>query len=265
MPGDPYPLRRARSPVFSLAHLLYRRALDSLFEAQYGGQGNSIFAVPAAGGTATLLARGSASSLGTVSPRRSSTPMTPKARTTRCGACRFRPRMERSSENRIRSTVGRGRDWQAAVSRDGRLVAFTAMDRTFNLETVPFDAESGRVLGAPRPLTNSNQVIYFMCFSPDGHSVVFQASRGSGTHIWRVDSGRRAGAADRHSKFQDTTPQWSPDGSNTVAFLRSAPSTSPNVALWSMTADGVNPRELLSGLTSNLPPRLASRWLWHCL
>ena len=64
-------------------------------------------------------------------------------------------------------TVGRGRDWQPAVSRDGKRIAFTAIDMSFNLEVVPFDAEEGRVMGPPRVLTTGNQVIYFMRYSPD--------------------------------------------------------------------------------------------------
>src|SRR5262249_57635121 len=39
-------------------------------------------------------------------------------------------------------TVGRGRDTQATVSRDGKLIAYAALDVSFNLEAVPFDAQA---------------------------------------------------------------------------------------------------------------------------
>jgi Tol biopolymer transport system component len=150
-------------------------------------------------------------------------------------------------------TRGRGRDWQPAVSRDGKLVAFTAIQTAFNLEVVPFDAEAGRVLGSPRVLTTGNQVSYFMRFSPDGRSVVFESSRGAGKHIWRVDIGAEPVQLTSDPRFEETFPQWSPDG-NTIAFTRQ-PTESPNSkGLWLMDADGANPRQILEG--NNL-----TRWL----
>ena len=150
-------------------------------------------------------------------------------------------------------TIGRGRDWQPAVSKDGKLVAFTAIQAAFNLESVPFDAEAGRVLGPPRVLTTGNQVSYFMRFSPDGQSVVFESSRGAGRHIWRVEMGGEPVQLTSDPKFEETFPQWSPDGT-TIAFTRQ-PAQSPNAkSLWLMDADGANPRQILEG--NNL-----TRWL----
>jgi Tol biopolymer transport system component len=152
-------------------------------------------------------------------------------------------------------TVGRGRDWQPAVSRDGKLVAFTAIQTSFNLESIPFDAEAGRVVGpgSPRVLTTGNQVSYFMRFSPDGKSVAFESSRGAGRHIWRVDTGAEPVQLTSDPKFEETFPQWSPDG-NTIAFTRQ-PAQSPNSkTLWLMDADGANPRQIMEG--NNL-----TRWL----
>ncbi len=150
-------------------------------------------------------------------------------------------------------TRGRGRDWQPAVSKDGKLIAFTAIQMAFNLEVVPFDAEAGRVLGSPQTLTTGNQVSYFMRFSPDGRSVVFESSRGAGRHIWRVDIGADPVQLTSDPKLEETFPQWSPDG-KTIAFTRQ-PAQSPNSkSLWLMDTDGANPRQILEG--NNL-----TRWL----
>ena len=143
-------------------------------------------------------------------------------------------------------TVGRGRDWQPAVSRDGKLVAYTAIQISFNLESIPFDAESGRVLGTPRALTNGNQVSYFMRFSPDGRSVVFQSSRGSGQHIWRVDIGSEPVQLTSDPKFEESFPHWSTDG-NTIAFVRQPAQSPKSASLWFMDTDGANPRKILDG------------------
>src|SRR5215472_3318932 len=70
-------------------------------------------------------------------------------------------------------TIGRGNDTQAAVSRDGKRIAFAAVDKAFNLEVLSFDAEIGRASGIPRPITSGRHAIYFHNFSPDGRSVVF--------------------------------------------------------------------------------------------
>ncbi|HVH29799.1 MAG TPA: protein kinase, partial [Vicinamibacterales bacterium] len=150
-------------------------------------------------------------------------------------------------------TRGRGRDWQPAVSRDGKLVAYTAIQTAFNIESVPFDAEAGRVLGSPRVWTTGNQVSYFMRFSPDGQSVAFESSRGAGRHIWRVDTGADPVQLTSDPKFEETFPQWSPDGT-TIAFTRQ-PAQSPNSkSLWFVDVDGANPRQVLEG--NNL-----TRWL----
>jgi serine/threonine protein kinase len=150
-------------------------------------------------------------------------------------------------------TIGRGRDWQPAVSRDGTLLAYTAIQATFNLEAVPFDAETGHVMGSPRVVTTGNQVTYFMRFSPDGRSVTFESSRGAGRHIWRVDIGAEPVQLTSDPKFEETFPQWSPDG-NTIAFTRHPAQSPQDKTLWLMDTDGANPRQLLKD-------NYVSRWL----
>jgi serine/threonine protein kinase len=144
-------------------------------------------------------------------------------------------------------TVGRGRDTQAAISRDGKLIAFAAQDLSFNIETLPFDAELGRQTGPLQEVTRGSNNIEFLSFSPDRRSIVFQSHRGASSHIWRVDVGSAPVQLTSDANFNDSTPRWSPDGQS-IAFVRrpvgvpDAPGVPGN--LWLMSADGAKPRLL---------------------
>ena len=143
-------------------------------------------------------------------------------------------------------TIGRGRDTQAAISRDGKLIAFAAQDFSFNIETLPFDAEMGRQTGAPQEVTRGGNNNDFLSFSPDGRSIVFQSHRGASSHIWRVEIGSAPEQLTSDPNFNDSKPRWSPDAQS-IAFLRSAVGASQQPAtldLWLMSADGANPRML---------------------
>ena len=151
-------------------------------------------------------------------------------------------------------TVGRGRDIQAAVSRDGKMIAYAAQDLAFNAEVLPFDAEQGRLTGSPQPVTAGSNSIYFLNFSPDGRSIVFENHLGQSAHIWRVDVGSPPVQLTADAKFNDSAPRWSPDG-QTIAFIRrpadeSQPSQRVPASLWLMSADGANPRSVIENATN---------------
>jgi Tol biopolymer transport system component/predicted Ser/Thr protein kinase len=142
-------------------------------------------------------------------------------------------------------TVGRGRDTQAAVSRDGRQIAFSALDVSFNLEALPFDAETGRVQGEARAITSGSDLIYFHNSSPDGRSSVFDSHRGATSYIWRVDHGSPAVQLTSDPTYEDSFPRWSPDG-RFIAFDRKRANDARAIEdLWLMAADGANPQKLI--------------------
>nr|ART36311.1 C590 [uncultured bacterium] len=151
-------------------------------------------------------------------------------------------------------TVGRGRDIQAAVSRDGKMIAYAAQELAFNAEILPFDAEQGRQIGPSQPVTYGSNSIYFLNFSPDGRSLVFENHLGQSAHIWRVDIGSPPIQLTSDAKFSDSAPRWSPDG-QTIAFIRrpadeSQSSKQVAAALWLMSADGANPHLLIENATN---------------
>ncbi len=146
-------------------------------------------------------------------------------------------------------TVGRGRDIQAAVSPDGKLIAFAAQEISFNAETLPFDSEIGRQTGEPQPATSGDKIIYALSFSPDGHSIVFRDYQAASGHIWRIDHGSSPIQLTSDPQFDDGSPRWSPDG-KTIAFARrpvneSQASSGTAGSLWLMSPDGASPRLLI--------------------
>jgi Tol biopolymer transport system component len=151
--------------------------------------------------------------------------------------------------------VGRGIDTQAAVSRDGKRIAFATIDKAFNLEILAFDAETGRVKGMPAPITTGNHVIYFHNFSPDGRSVVFDDHRGAASHIWRVDIGSTPFPLTADSSFDESYPRWSPDGATIVFQRRAAGEPQSATSLWTMSNDGSNLQSLTerAGMFAWLP------------
>jgi serine/threonine protein kinase/Tol biopolymer transport system component len=142
-------------------------------------------------------------------------------------------------------TVGRGRDTQAALSRDGKSIAFSALDVSFNLEALPFDPESGQAKDRSQPITSGSDLIYFHSSSPDGAASVFESHRGATSFIWRVDHGSPPVQLTADPNYTDSFPRWSPDG-RFIAFNRiRANDVNATEDLWLMAADGANPQRLI--------------------
>jgi serine/threonine protein kinase len=146
-------------------------------------------------------------------------------------------------------TIGRGRDMQPALSHDGKRIVYAAQDVSFNVESLPFEAELGRQTGPPQSVTTGNNAIYFLSGSPEGKSVVFQCSRGSIDHICKTDIGSSLIQLTSDPNYDDAIPRFSPDG-KTIAFVRRKAGETKGAggkgaSLWLMAADGGNPRLLV--------------------
>jgi Tol biopolymer transport system component len=142
-------------------------------------------------------------------------------------------------------TVGRGRDTQATVARDGKHIVFAAQDVTSELQEIPFDAEAGVMGGDPRTVASGREKITFSCPSPRGNSFTYAATRGDGTHIWLVVAGSRPVQLTSDPAYEDGNPRWSPDGAQ-IAFTRAQAGGRHSPELWLVGADGANPRKLVA-------------------
>jgi hypothetical protein len=127
-----------------------------------------------------------------------------------------------------RLTIGPGPDRDAALSRDGKRLAYTTRRETVRFWHFPFDA-TGVALGEGRPLTSEELNVVDGELSPDGLKLVFGAERIGRSELWErsvEDGTERLLAADG---FARAFPRWSRD-SRRFAYLRSGPgSTDPKV------------------------------------
>ncbi len=220
--------------------------------------GHQVEVVPAGGGKPKELARGEAPAWWPGSTSVLFTSNTPGKGRSLWRAPFSLARGELSGRPRP-LTFGRGADLGAKVSRDGKTIAFSAVEESLNLEEIPFDAEAGRVTGPSRELTAGSNRVGFFDVSPDGKAVVFEAERGDRSHLWRIDPPAPPVELTRDPGYSDTFPEWSPDGRD-IAFSRGTGGTAEGAqSLWIMRADGTNPRRLgdFSGQLVWLPDRKA--------
>ena len=148
-------------------------------------------------------------------------------------------------------TIGRGADLQATLSRDGKRIAFAATTVATRLEARDFDAETGRLGGAPVRLTDTRDVINFFDVSYDGRAALFELQRGPASTIWRAEANRPMVQLVSDGRYDHASPLWSPDR-KAVAFSR-RPTQDPKApfSLWTMSADGDAPRRVVDRLGLN--------------
>jgi TolB protein len=172
-------------------------------------------------------------------------------------------------------------EFQPAVSPDGRLVAYTlARDNQLEIWTATITGGDPkfRALGreprfSPRGfellythtdlggnddlwkidlrnhdserMTDANEVDVTPDWSPDGRSIVFSSTRGGSMSVWTIGS-----TGGRRLRINESgySPRYSPDG-RSILFWNAG-------ALWSMNADGSNPRLMRGGF----PEPLMAAW-----
>jgi len=83
----------------------------------------------------------------------------------------------------VRLTSGAGQDTRAAISRDGRTLAFTIKSESIRLWTFPLDPATGAISGPGEPLTDATAVPVTASLAPDGRRIAYSTS-GVGTGTW---------------------------------------------------------------------------------
>lgn len=142
-------------------------------------------------------------------------------------------------------TIGRGADFQPAVSAANGNMVFSATDVTFNIERVPFGEDLQNLREPPEQLTYGNNRNWFFDTSPNGEELVYESLRGSNYHIWKRTGDGRDIQLTSDLLYNDRMPAWSPDG-RLIAFSRAKTDSPDQIrSLWIMSADGTNPTKIL--------------------
>jgi Tol biopolymer transport system component len=128
---------------------------------------------------------------------------------------------------------------QLTISRDGRKIAYLALNELASIEKVPFDPSTGKA-GLPAPLLRQSGSLFSPDVSPDGEWIVFRSVGGQeDLFLVRSDgTGLRKLTDDPH---RDRGPSWSPDGKR-IAFYSNR--DAGKYEIWVINPDGGGLTEL---------------------
>jgi Tol biopolymer transport system component len=118
-----------------------------------------------------------------------------------------------------RLTTGAGPDTEAAVSRDGMKLAFTAKSEHVRTWIFPFDVKNARISGDGHAVTSSAGRAVVPALSRDSKKLVFGVERSGTWELWQKSLADGREAPISTDEYERTSPQWSPDGTR-LAYQR---------------------------------------------
>jgi Tol biopolymer transport system component/serine/threonine protein kinase len=122
---------------------------------------------------------------------------------------------------------------QLSFSRDGRMLAFTALDNRVNVEKATLDPGTGVSTSGPQPVTSGTAAVFDADLSPDGRWLVYR-STGRQEDLFVVSSDGAEVRQLTDDPHKDRGPDWSPDG-NRILFYSDR---SGRYELWIIKPDG---------------------------
>lgn len=133
---------------------------------------------------------------------------------------------------------------EPAISRDGRLLAFSRTARDVNIWELTLDRPDH-----VQPVRQQIAVSPFreVCprYSPDGKRLAFHSNRSGSVQIWaaNADGSNPVQLTNMNPRATTGTARWSPDGQQLL--FDSSPEGPPHI--YRISADGGNPKQVTSG------------------
>jgi Tol biopolymer transport system component len=132
-------------------------------------------------------------------------------------------------------TTGAGADVQAALSPDGRRIAFAVRGINSDIWRLPVSPTTGRPTGAPSAVLATTREESRASWSPDGEKIAFNSDRRGEMNLWvrtLADGAERQLTSGPGGDYQ---PNWAPDG-KLLAFFSAR---GGNTDVWAVDlADG---------------------------
>ena len=142
-----------------------------------------------------------------------------------------------------RLTTGQGPDVGAAVSKDGKRLAFSAKSQRIQTWLFPFDARTGQITGDGTAITSPGRTSIAPDISRDGMNVAYEVPFGETgglrpgdvrNEVWvksLVDGSEAPVVADQ--EYSRWLPEWSPDGTRLVYERRNLKTNERQRMVWS--------------------------------
>ena len=126
----------------------------------------------------------------------------------------------RPAGNPQQVTTGAGQDVAAALSIDGKSMAFSILRQNADLWKLPVSPETGRPSGPPVEVIATTREDSRGAWSPDGRTIAFNSDRAGPMNIWLASLGNGTVHPLTQGPGGDYQPNWSPEGAR-IAFFSS--------------------------------------------
>jgi TolB protein len=147
-------------------------------------------------------------------------------------------------------TTGAGQDVGAAISRDGRRLAFSILRQNADIWRLPVSPRTGRLEGPPEKVIATTREDSRGAWAKDGGRIAFNSDRSGEMNIWLFDAARGSALQLTRGPGGDFQPGFSPDGRQ-IAFFSSR---AGSVDVWAIDAEGGRARPLTRGPSINVNP-----------
>jgi Tol biopolymer transport system component len=161
-----------------------------------------------------------------------------------------------SVPSRVTNGVGM---WDAALSPDGKRLAYTRGNRVSNIWRVPIKEDRAVTWADAEQLTFDEAFIEMLSLSADGTRVYFSSDRSGNQDLWEMPVGANPStglgrASTLRQLTTDPAPDWGPRLSPSGRELLFYSYRSGNRDVWVMPAEGGPPRQMTSDASEDFIP-----------